>query len=162
MTAHHLHLLLNHFPIVGLLIMLAAIFIAIWNNNKALLNFSLVGIVVLTLMSIPLNETGEAAEDVVEKSTTINEQIIEEHEEAAEWATPLMYISGALALVALFFSIKRDGIPVALKSVLIILLLMTQVAMIRTGYLGGKIRRPELQNSGSTTGAAEEEVEEED
>jgi hypothetical protein len=160
MTAHHLHLLLNHFPIVGLLVMLAALLIALWNNNKMLLHFSLVGIIALTLMTIPLHETGEAAEDVVEKSTTINERIIEEHEEAAEWATPLMYISGALALIGLFFSLKRDGIPVAIKSVLIIILLMTQVAMIRTGYLGGKIRRPELQNSGNTTGAAE--IEEED
>ena len=157
----YLHLILNHFPIIGLAVVVVMLFYSLWKKNNQMLNFSLISLIVLALLSIPLEESGEAAEEIVENTMTTDEAFIHEHEEAAEYATPLMYLTGGVAFVAFFFNRRRSMIPVWLKSILIFLLLMTQVAMIRTGYLGGKIRRPELQNTTPASNDAAAEGEEE-
>lgn len=162
MNPAHLHLLFNHFPIIGLFVVMVMFLFSIWKSNMQMLNFSLIGLVVLSLMSIPLEETGEAAEDVVENTTTLDEAYIKEHEEAAEYATPLMYATGAAALLGLFFSRGKNNLPTWLKTITVVLLLFTQVAMIRTGYLGGKIRRPELQGASAAQPAGEKAGAEED
>jgi hypothetical protein len=163
MNSAYLHLLLNHFPIIGLFVVLVALLYAIWKGNQQLLNFSLAGLVVLTLLSIPLGETGEAAEEVIENTPGFNESFVEEHEEAAEMATPLMFATGAAALLGLFFSRGKNNLPGWLKGVVTLLAIVTQLAMIRTGYLGGKIRRPELQNASAVQipGVQQESEEEE-
>lgn len=163
MNFAYLHLIINHIPIVGLAAVLITFFFALLKKNNQMLNFSMFMLVVLAVLAIPLGESGEAAEEVVERTTTVNETFIEAHEEAAEWATPLMYVTGALAFVGFIINRNRGSLPVLIKGLLIFFMLMTQVAMIRTGYLGGKIRRPELQNAtGAANAVAAEEEEEED
>jgi hypothetical protein len=75
-----------------------------------------------------------------------------------------MFATGAAALLALIFSRGKNNIPGWLKGIVVVLAIATQVAMIRTGYLGGKIRRPELQNGAvaQTTGEHNQAEEEED
>jgi hypothetical protein len=145
MDQHHLHLLLNHFPIVGLIIAIAAFVYAMIRRNKEVFMFSLIAMVVLSLLAIPLHETGEASEDKVENSAGVNHDAIEEHEEASEYATPLMYALGGLSLIAVFILKSRGSLKGWMQGILLVFYLFTLSVMIRTGYLGGLIRRPELR-----------------
>src|SRR6187551_362254 len=122
----YLHLILNHFPIIGLLVVVALLFYSLLKKNNQMLNFSLLSLVVLALLTIPLEESGEAAEEVVENTTTLNEAFIHEHEEAADYAAPLMYMTGGIAFIAFLFNRRKSKIPILIKSILIFLLLMTQ------------------------------------
>jgi hypothetical protein len=164
MDQHHLHLLLNHFPIVGLIIVIAAFVYAMIRRNKEVFMFSLIAMVVLSLLAIPLHETGEASEDKVENSAGVNHDAIEEHEEASEYATPLMYALGALSLIAIFILKSRGSLAGWMQGVLLVFYLFTLSVMIRTGYLGGLIRRPELRGEAvvnATTVQPEQNSEEE-
>lgn len=113
--------------------------------------------VILALITYPVDKTGHAAEKVVEERTTFDEAFIHEHEAAASYATPIMYITGLLAFTGIIISRGNKPIPSWLKVAIVIAALFAQTSMIRTGYLGGKIRRPELQNAQNANAAAEEE-----
>ena len=145
MDQHHLHLLLNHFPIVGLSIVIVAFIFAMIRKNRELYMFSLIAMVVLALLAIPLHETGEASEDKVENTAGVNHDAIEEHEEASEYATPLMYILGVVSLLAIFILRSRGSLAGWMQVILLMISLFTLSVMVRTGYLGGLIRRPELR-----------------
>lgn len=164
MDQHHLHLLLNHFPIVGLSIVIVAFIYAMIRKNKEVYMFSLIAMVVLALLAIPLHETGEASEDKVENSAGVNHDAIEEHEEASEYATPMIYSLGALSLIAIFILRSRGSLAGWMQAILLIVSLFTLTTMVRTGYLGGLIRRPELRGEAvvnTTTVQPEQNSEEE-
>ena len=84
MNQTHIHLLLNHFPIVGTLI---GSFLMLWgiikknDHTKSIAAFLLA---TMALVAIPVFLTGEPAEESVEKISEVSENMISLHEEAAE------------------------------------------------------------------------------
>jgi uncharacterized membrane protein len=82
MDLAHLHLLINHFPIVGTLIGSVIMLYALVKKEKVLQRTVLVLWVVLAAMSPLVMNTGEEAEHKVEEMAGISENFIHEHEEA--------------------------------------------------------------------------------
>lgn len=146
----HLHLILNHFPIIGTIIAVFILIYGIFKNYLPVQKVSLALIVVLAIISIPVFLTGEPAEETVENLPGISELLIEAHEEAAEASIWVMEFTGILAFVAfLLISGKRK---IATFSVYLVALagLLSFVMMARTGYLGGQIRHSEIRESSQT------------
>jgi uncharacterized membrane protein len=153
MDLTHLHLLLNHFPIIGTII---GIGIMLWGLIKKEYNIqkTVLGLwVILTLLTFPVMKTGEEAEETIENIPGISEQIMHEHEEAAEFALWMMVGLGLLSLAALLMG-QKNNLGKKLPVVAFIFSLAVFGAMARTGYLGGQIRHTELQgtNIATTTG----------
>jgi hypothetical protein len=139
----HLHLLLNHFPIIGTLIGGGVMLWGMVRNNKTVKAVAAVIIMAMTVMAVPVYLTGEPAEERVEHLPGISEPIIEEHEEAAELAIWLMAAAGAASLAALLQQYRSDSkVPFGMAT---LLTLLAFVAMARVGYLGGQIRHTELR-----------------
>ncbi len=166
MDLTHLHLLLNHFPIIGTI---AGIGIMLWGllKNDTGVQKAVLGLwVVLTVITLPVMKTGEEAEETVENIPGISENIMHEHEEAAEFALWWMIALGALSLVALITG--RNGLNKKLVYAAFAVSLMTFAVMARTGYLGGQIRHTEISgkaataNNGAETGAETGAAEEDD
>ena len=84
MDSTHLHLILNHFPIIGSVIAVFILMYGTYKNYIPLQKVALVLIVVLSIIAIPVFLTGEPAEASVENLPGVSELVIEEHEEAAE------------------------------------------------------------------------------
>jgi len=147
MNPTHIHLLLNHFPIVGTLIGSAILLYSIiknQNNGKITGAFIIAG---MAIIAIPVFLTGEPAEESVEDLAGISKTLIHDHEEASEKAFWLMEATGAFSLLALVlyksksaFSSKAFLIACAFSAI-------SFLAMAWTGYLGGKIRHPETSNT---------------
>lgn len=149
MNTAHWHLILNHLPIIGTLGGVVVLFYGLLrksNDTKVLGAFL---ILAMAIISVIVMETGEAAEEVVEKIPGISEAAMEAHEDAAKIANGILIASGVLATISLtlhFF--KKNAVTIAMSATL----LLSSVAfgfMGYTGYLGGKIRHTEITQGGS-------------
>ncbi|MBL7923182.1 MAG: hypothetical protein JNL88_03190 [Bacteroidia bacterium] len=164
MDLTHLHLLLNHFPIIGTLIGTGLMAYALFKKEANLQRAVLVLWVLMTLITPVVMSTGEEAEETVENIAGVSENAMEEHEEAAEIALWLMIGLGVLSLAAIVLHKMNSNIH-KLTLVAFVFSLLVFASMARTGYLGGLIRHTELNAAGAAGGgneAAAEEGEEEE
>ncbi len=149
MDLAHLHLLINHFPIVGTIIGTFIMLFALVKKEKNLQRAVLVLWVVLAALSPLVMNTGEEAEHKVEEMAGISDDSIHEHEEAAEYAYWLMIGLGVISLAALALHKMGSDILLATK-ISFVISLFAATAMVRTGYLGGLIRHIEVPITSST------------
>ncbi len=149
MNFAHLHLIINHIPLIGIPVALLFLLYGIWTKNAPTQRFSLYVLVGLAAMVLPVYLTGEPAEDVVEHLPGVVESFIESHEEAAEVSLVLTLATGCLALLALWFQkneMKRQRLnPIVIGTAAIAL-----ISLAYTANLGGKIRHTELRSDHNT------------
>ena len=160
MNYTHLHLLLNHFPVIGTLFATLFLLYGTIRKNREMINGALAAIVAMALVAIPVFLTGEPAEDSVEKIAGVSKSAIEEHEEAAELALWFMELAGALALLSLIFTLMKQSFVALAIRLTWILSIAAFLLMARTGYIGGKIRHTEIDNpaaAATTNGEAKAE-----
>jgi hypothetical protein len=144
MNGAHLHLMLNHLPVLGvgfgLLLLLAARF----RKSTDLTRAALVVFVLAAGAAGTAYLTGEPAEEAVEEVAAVTEQSIEQHEEAA---TAALVLTGLLGTGALFGLVgyRRQALPPAwFTGTALIGALVAGGAMAYTANLGGQIRHPEI------------------
>lgn len=156
MSPLHMHLVLNHVPVIGLGFVALILAVALWRRNDSMAKLGLFLLAGIGLVTVAVFLTGEPAEEAVEHLAGVAERAIHSHEEVAEAALGATAIAGAMALVLLLWARKR-----ALPRVAMALSLLAVVAvaglMGRTAYLGGQIRHTEIAG-----GVAAGEVEEDD
>src|SRR6202161_4659530 len=97
MNLPHIHLLLNHFPIIGTIIGLGLFLIALIGKSEDLQRASLVVFLGMALLAIPTYMTGSAAQDAVTYLPGIPTAMIAMHQNAALLALLFMEITGAFA-----------------------------------------------------------------
>lgn len=146
MTLVHLHLLLNHIPIIGALFALLLFTAARVRRGTVSTKFALGFTAGVAAVAVAVYFTGGAAEDAVEKLAGVTEGAIHRHEEAAELATIAFGILGGLSLLALLlFRSKEMPRWVGLGG--IIGTLAVSALMGWTANLGGQIRHTEIQGA---------------
>lgn len=91
--------------------------------------------------------TGEGAEEFIEHRAGVSEQLIENHEEAAESAIWLVIGTGIIALITLLLQWRRKTVHKLFLWITLVSTLLATTALARLGYLGGQINHPELSNS---------------
>ena len=147
MNPTHIHLLLNHFPIIGTLIGSAILLYSIIKKQDTGKITGAFIIVIMAIIAIPVLLTGEPAEESVEHLSGISKALIHDHEEASEKAFWLMEITGVFSLLAIvLYKIKSAFAPKAFL-VAFIFSSITFFAMAWAGNLGGKIRHPEISDT---------------
>lgn len=154
MDATHLHLLVNHLPILGTFFALPLLLLALWRRAEPWL---FVGATLLLLAAaggaVVAEESGEGAEETVEHLPGVSEALIHEHEERAEVATPLAVVTGLAALGVAVFSLKRRQTWLPGGAVVLLLTGATAGAMAWVGQSGGLIRHTELRDPAAATPA---------
>jgi len=146
MNTTHLHLLLNHFPIIGTLIGTGLLLWAIIKNQDSIKLISSALLILMALIAIPVYLTGEPAEESVEKLAAVSETMIALHEDAAVIAMWLMGIAALFALAAIIAQIRKVKLANQLFLGTIIFSTICFAAMARTGYYGGQIRHTEIRS----------------
>ncbi|WP_426491590.1 hypothetical protein [Hymenobacter sp. 102] len=141
MNEAHLHLILNHTPILGSLFGLLVLAAGVIRKNSTTSRVGLYALLGAALLAIPTQLTGEGAEEVAERLPGVTRQLIHAHEEAAELAFWALELTGALALLAtLPTSRARLFTLAALVGAAVSFGLMA-----RAGNLGGQIRHTEIR-----------------
>lgn len=147
----HLHLALNHVPVLGTPFLLGLL-VWSWARRQAVtLRFCLWLFIVLAVASVAIKFTGDFAAEKVGAQPGFAKVLIEQHEQAADQATTGVFFMGIAAAVALFVSRRGRAMPAWSLGLLTLLALVTFALMARTANFGGHIRHPEIRPSASPT-----------
>jgi uncharacterized membrane protein len=138
----HLHLLLNHFPIIGSIIGLGLFLVSFVGKNQDLRRASYITFAGIALITIPAFISGFGAQQMI-NGPGVSDALIRRHESSALLSMWFMVITGALALVGLWQA-QRSGQPPRGNVAAVLLFSVLSVILIaRTSNTGGDIRHPE-------------------
>ena len=82
MNLAHVHLLLNHIPVIAVPIGLIFLVHSLWKSNVQQMRFAYLFLFLTSLSVIAVFLTGEPAEEIIEHLPGVTEALIEVHEEA--------------------------------------------------------------------------------
>ncbi len=145
MNEAHLHMVVNHFPIIGIIFGLGILITGIVLKNNSVKTVAYVLFIVAAIFAALSMGTGEGAEELVEDMPTIGKQIIHEHEENAETFALVLYVLGGLSLLTLFFNVKKMVYEKYTTIAIVIIAAIGVFLAKEVGTSGGEIRHTEIR-----------------
>jgi hypothetical protein len=141
----HLHLMLNHIPVVGTGVVLLFMIIGMLRKSRDLTRTAM-ALGALVAVSAPIvKETGEGAEDQVKKSAWFHDTLLDEHEHRADKATVVLVLAGVIGAAGAFLS-RGDRPERPLISYAFTAFLATATGLMAwTALAGGEIRHDEVR-----------------
>lgn len=151
MNGAHLHLVVNHLPIVGVIIG-TLVLIGGYLLKKDQVKLTALGIYVFTAITAMIaNFTGEGAEEIAEKIPGVTDALIHNHEENAETFLVLCIALGVISLITFFLATKNH----IFAKIGMIVCLVLGLACIFTGKTagttGGEIRHTEIRTGNAAS-----------
>jgi hypothetical protein len=164
MNLTHLHLLLNHFPVIGTIIALGLYLIALVAKSDHLTRACLVLFLGLGLLTLPTYMSGNAAEDAICPAPAdmpcpdhqISHSQIQAHEGAALYGFVFAQLTGAFAWLGLWQHRRSAHVPGWTLAAVLLLSLFTVGVMARASNLGGNIHHAEIQSGPAATAPPDE------
>jgi len=150
MNNAHFHLVVNHLPIVGVLIGFLVLLAGLILKKPQIKNTALGILIFSALAAVVAFLTGEGAEEIVENLPGISETLIHKHEEYAELFLTIMLILAGVSLITLFFQYKKLSFY---KYGFIAVLLLSVTAIVISKYVGtsgGEITHIEIRSDTNT------------
>ena len=145
LTLVHLHLMLNHIPILGAIFLALLLGFALWRNHPIIQRVTLAGTVLVALLTIPVYFTGEPAEEAIEHSPDFNEDLVEQHEDRGMITLIVVLVTGAAAVGTLALARGGKALRPALLRLVLLGLVASSAIAAWTALDGGQIRHPEVR-----------------
>lgn len=140
----HLHLLLNHIPVIGTIIALSLFLISFFGKNEDLRRSSLIIFAGVALLSIPTFVSGFGAQADIKDQPGVSTALIERHLGSAMLSFWFMEITGALAVAGLWQFHRKSRLARWNVLAVLVFSMITTGLMARSGNTGGDIRHPEV------------------
>jgi uncharacterized membrane protein len=153
MNEAHVHLLVNHFPIIGVIIGFLVLVTGFIFRNEPVKRIALGIFVFASLFAVPTFISGGAAEDIVERIPGISESHIEAHEEIAEVYIWIISTLGIVSLLTFLSDYSRTRYSKWLYLLAIVVAMGTMVVATQVGTTGGEIRHSEIRARQTSTDA---------
>lgn len=141
----HVHLLLNHFPIVGVILGVLLLAYALFKHSEDLKRASYWLFVLMALLSIAVYLSGTQAAGAVINLPGVTEAYIHEHREIAEWSFIALEVLGAMGIIGLLLSSRRKFSPTWFASTTLIVTIVAAGLVSWAGLQGGMIRHTEVR-----------------
>lgn len=151
MNDAHLHMIVNHFPIIGTFFGIGILITGIFLKNNSIKNTAYVLFIVAAIFGAFSMGTGEGAEEMVEDFPNIGKAIIHEHEELAEKFALLLYVTGVFALISLIATVKKFRLAKIFSFITLVLALISGIMSINVGTSGGEIRHTEIRENNAVS-----------
>jgi uncharacterized membrane protein len=142
----HLHLLVNHFPIIGSIFISVMFIIALWFKNVFLQKVSLWFLVGVALSTALTYASGGGTKAAVQGLPQVSDTMIAAHEQAARYGLIIMFVAGALALGGIILYSKKPILPLYFRISVLVVLLISVVVLTYVGFLGGLIMHSEIRS----------------
>ena len=150
MNQAHIHLIVNHVPIVGSLFAAVLLGAGVLQKNLSLTRAGLVAVLAAGLLCLPAQITGEGAAAIVQNMPRVSRALIQNHAEAAELGFWVLEIAAAAALFSLLL-LKNASPKARLLTLLTLVLAFISFGLLaRAGNLGGQIRHTEIREGFGT------------
>ncbi len=146
MNSAHLHLVLNHFPVIGTMITLFILAIGIMKKSDDVKKTAMLVLILTSLVTIPVYLSGDKAQEKIEGAyEDVDESFIDAHEDFALYSFIAMDIVGAIAVMSMFLYRKPKELSNSFAILMFALILIVNGMMAYTANLGGKIHHPEIR-----------------
>ena len=161
MNLAHVHLLLNHLPVLGIPFALALYGLGVVQKSNDLKRASYLFAMLIAVLTVPTYLTGEPAEDLVEGVAGVTEAFIEKHEEPALVSLVLTLMAGALGVVQYFSAAIGARLKFvqeyagAIRVAYVLALIASSIALGYTAMQGGEIRHTEIRAGALGEGASQ-------
>ena len=155
MNDAHLHMVVNHFPIIGTILGLGILITGMILKNNTVKSTAYCLFVVAAIFAAFSMGTGEGAEELVEDMPSVGKQIIHEHEEMAEKLAIVLYALGVISLAGLFVNYKKQASAKWVSFVALIIAIVGVFFAQQTGTTGGEIRHTEIRTKAVQAGGIE-------
>jgi len=144
MNQAHLHMVFNHFPIIGMFFGTGILIYGLLKKQQILVNTAYVLFIICMVFGKATMMTGEGAEEIVE-NLNISHDIIHEHEEKAELFMKVLYLIGLISIFGLI-NFKIEKIKNFYISIMLVFLAISSLYLAKdTGNSGGEIRHTEIR-----------------
>jgi cytochrome bd-type quinol oxidase subunit 2 len=146
MSAAHVHLLLNHVPILGSIFGLLVLCYGMLRKSGEIKETSLGVFVITALVTIPVYLTGDGAAQIVSNLPGVSTAIIQQHDQAATITMFAIQILGVVSLLSLWLSRRsRRELRSWMTLGVFILAMISSGLGAWTGSIGGQIRHTEVR-----------------
>lgn len=144
-TGPHLHIVLNHFPLIGSVFVLGLLIASAYMKNDDMRRVSLILFVVLGLLAIPTYITGAAAGWAYQGRPDMSVQILDAHRDAALMAFVFIGLTGLVSWLVLWRERRYGRASTAGFYAVLALGIVALLTIVEAGSLGGTVLRPELR-----------------
>lgn len=157
MDAAHLHLLLNHVPVLGAVFGLLLIVYAMVRDSDEVVRAALWTLGLVGAAAVVVYLTGEPAEELIESLDPpgFSHDALERHEAVALWATVAAAAVGVFALLTLWVHRARP-VPRKIRGVLLVVALGLAGVMGWAANSGGQVRHQEIREDPAPSAEHEE------
>ncbi len=159
MEVTHIHLLLNHIPILGSIFGVLLLIVGMVIKNQSIEITGTATLLLACAMTLPVYFSGEEAEHAVESMAVVSEFELEEHEEHAELSLWLMMVSGVSALFSLIAYARAPHLVSKTRIATAILGGLGFITLIPLANHGGKIMHQELREGDANDAQPTDEAE---
>ena len=138
----HIHIMINHFPVILTVTGAAAVLLAVGRPRRGVWLYAAVSLAMAALTVIPTYFTGEPAESALNRPWYVARGAIHTHENAAKIAALLVVLAGLVALVAwrrLVRYPRELRMPGGLRAAVVATSLAAAAAIGYASLLGGRI-----------------------
>ena len=150
----HLHLLLNHFPTIGMIVGMGVFLLALLKKSEDMRRGALAVLFAIALLSLPTYMTGYSAQKSVRGAPGITQAVIDLHQRSALLALVFMEVTGVVAWYGLWAARRRES-STANTAAVLLLGALTIGLMSSAANVGGEIRHPEILGSPEAIPATE-------
>jgi hypothetical protein len=140
----HIHLLLNHFPTVGMTVGFGLFLLALLKKSEDLKRGALAVFFAIALLSLPTYMSGYSAQKSLRGVRTVSQDVINLHQRSALFALIFMEATGVVAWYGLWYSRRRVSMGPRITAAAVILSAATIGLMGSAADVGGEIRHPEI------------------
>lgn len=144
MNNAHLHMVVNHLPIIFPIAGIIVLLIGIFTKSEVTKRNSYFLFIIGAVACIAAMATGEGAEETVENLSGVSESLIKTHEEAAELFAGLSYVLGGASLFALIANFKEFKISNMMQFGVLAISAGSLYFAVEAGRTGGEIRHTEI------------------
>ena len=151
MNDAHLHMVVNHFPIIGIILGLGVLIIGFLLKNSTIINTAYGLLIVSAIFAAISMATGDGAEEMVEDFPSIGKKIIHEHEEMAEKLALVLYVLGFISVTGLYLNLKKHSKSYLISVLAIAIGILGIYLAQKTGTTGGEIRHTEIRTTSNAS-----------
>lgn len=149
MNLTHVHLLINHLAVIGVVLGFIVLLFAITGNKTNTYYAAYTVLIISVIGGIIAYATGESAEETIEGIVGVAESAIEPHEDSALLTIISFSVLGILSLTSLIAVYLKSNLQRTLGTIVLAISLISFSFAARTAWLGGKIRHTEISGSGN-------------
>lgn len=146
MNSAHIHIVLNHFPIIVTFVALMVAAVAIITKQAVIKRLVLGMLVLIAVSGVAAYFTGLAVEKEYFGPGSPSLEQVGRHKASAQVSWIVGLVAGAVGIGGLLMSRRTPEVPNLVTAVSVLALLVCTFFFMKTSNLGGQIMHPEIRS----------------